>query len=139
MNASDVLTFLNPEATITSKLISAGAVLLAGATAVGVLYYVIIAGPQHDRVVAAQATAGAAVAQGDAAAAKAAVAVVAAQNTRDAVSDQTTKDNSDAITKAAGSTTRVDPNVDLAGRLSLCRRKAYSGSAQCRALLKAHS
>lgn len=138
MTPTDIFTFANPAASITSKLISGAlTVALAGVVVVGG-YWLIIGGPAHDRLVAAQAQATTVVSKGDTLAAQDAAGVVASQSTKDAAVDATTRTNDAQISAAPGATVRLDPKLDLAGRLSLCRRKAYSSSPACVALLKAN-
>ena len=60
-----------------------------------------------------------------------AVGTVGAVGSRAGASDTITMENDDDIRKAEGADAPVAPAVDAAGRRSLCRRAAYSGSAEC--------
>ena len=60
-----------------------------------------------------------------------AVGTVGAVGSRAGASDRITMENDDDIRNAEGADRSVAPAVDAAGRRSLCRRAAYSGSAEC--------
>ena len=60
-----------------------------------------------------------------------AVGTVGAVGARAGASDTITMENDDAIHDAKGADASVSGAVDAAGRRSLCRRAAYSGSAEC--------
>lgn len=125
-------------AVLVPRLIIGGVALVVVIAFCWLFYYEVFVAPAKARAEAAQSHAAAVVSGGDAKAAQDAVAVVAAQSTKDASTDAQTRTNGDAISKAHGSSASVDPALDLAGRLSLCRRQVYSGSAACVALLKSH-
>lgn len=60
---------------------------------------------------------------------------VAAGADRDAATDATTRENSNAIDKAPGAGQAVDPGVNDAGLRSLCKRAANRGRPECVQLL----
>ena len=60
-----------------------------------------------------------------------AVGTVSAVGSRASDSDTITMENDNDIRTSEGADASVAPTVDAAGRRSLCRRAAYSGSAEC--------
>jgi hypothetical protein len=60
-----------------------------------------------------------------------AIGSVGALNGRDTASDDLTRRNADAIRSAPGAAAPVDPALRDAGLIGLCKRRAYSRSADC--------
>lgn len=113
---------------------------LAGWAVVAVIAALLIAvvlrlatGPARRQ--AAEARAEAALAASRASSGAEATETVAAGAARDAATDRLTQENADAIDAAPGAHAPVDPALSRAAALSLCRRTAYRGSAQCVQLL----
>jgi hypothetical protein len=66
-----------------------------------------------------------------AAAARAAGVVIGAGAARDQGTSATHEENRDAITATPGAAQAIDPALNDAGRIGLCRYRAYDGDAQC--------
>lgn len=118
---------------LTSRIIRIMAIAgIAAALLIVVALVVMWQGARHDL---ATAKTGAALAGSRAASGAEATETIAAGAERDAGTDRITQENSHAIDQARGADQRVDDELSRAGALSLCRRAAYRGSAQCVQLL----
>ena len=75
---------------------------------------------------------------GQAAATQSAAAIETARQQADSSSEVQHQVNENAIKAAPGASAPIDPRLNAAGRLGLCRDSAYAGSPQCVGLLKDH-
>ena len=60
-----------------------------------------------------------------------AINAVASAGTREAASEDLTRDNARDIANAPGAGERVNSGVDLAGRRAICRRPSYVNLPEC--------
>lgn len=86
---------------------------------------------QHDRRAAGEARVGQALGEARTKSAADATNIVAEGADRDQATDAITRENAHAIDSAPGANQAVDPAAHRAGLVSLCKRAAYRGSAQC--------
>lgn len=65
------------------------------------------------------------------ASAQAATEIVVRAGQRDAAADQLTRETSDAIHNAPGADLRLNPGLNRAALVGLCKRPAYCGRPEC--------
>lgn len=102
------------------------------AAAIALLLALLLLGQcQRTRTAGAEASLNAKVGQAAAESGADAVGAVGAVSARVSVSDQTGRQNDEAIRSAAGADQLVPDAVDGAGRSGLCRRAAYRADPHC--------
>lgn len=112
-----------------------GWVILSAAVAALVVTVALFWLQGHNHNAATVAKAGGIIAQGQAAAGRDAVGVVVGNADTQAATDQTTKENRDAILNAPGAQAPVDPAVGDAGRRAVCMRQSARDLPACKRLL----
>lgn len=103
------------------------ALILVSAIVIGVM--------RHNARVAAETKVGAAMSEAHTQSASEAANIIDRGGTRDAATDDITRENANAIDRAPGAGQAVDPGVHSAGLHSLCQRSANRGRPECVQLL----